>query len=86
MDMVKFKKENNGVQFVLLVNDIFSKYLWMLPLKDKKGQTAARAFEDKLRDGIQPAKLRTDKGQGQEFRSRAFNSVLTDHSIKQFYS
>lgn len=29
MDMTKFKKENDGVQFVPLVIDIFSKYLWI---------------------------------------------------------
>lgn len=69
MDMTKFKKENVGVQFVLLVIDIFSKYLWMRPLKDKKGPTTARAFEDIFREGRQPTKLRTDKGQ--EFRSKS---------------
>lgn len=46
IDMTKFKKENDGVQFELLVIDIFSKYVWMRPLKDKKGPTTARAFED----------------------------------------
>lgn len=45
MDMAKFKKENDGVQYVLLVIDIFSKYLWMQPIKDKKGPTTARAFK-----------------------------------------
>lgn len=55
----------------------------MRPLKDKKGPTTARAFEDILREGRQPTKLRTDKGQ--EFRSKAFNTVLTDRNI-HFYS
>lgn len=82
MDMTKFKKENDGVQYVLLVIDIFSKYLWMQPLKDKKGPTTARAFENILSEGRQPTKLRTDKGQ--EFRSKAFNTVLTDRNIKHF--
>lgn len=84
MDMTKFRKENDGVQYVLLVIDIFSKYLWMQPLKDKKGPTTARAFENILSEGRQPTKLRTDKGQ--EFRSIAFNNVLTDRNIKHFYS
>lgn len=77
MDMTKFKKD--GVQFVLLVIDIFSKYVWMRPLKNKKGSTTAWAFEDILREGRQPTKLRTDKGL--EFRSKAFNNVLTDRNI-----
>lgn len=61
MDMTKFKKENDGVQFVLLVIDIFSKYVWMRHLKDKKGPTTARAVEDILSEGRQPTKLRTEK-------------------------
>lgn len=67
------------IQYVLLVIDIFSKYLWMQPLKDKKGPTTARAFENILSEGRQPTKLRTEKGQ--EFRSKAFNNVLTDRNI-----
>lgn len=84
MDMTKFKKENDGAQFVLLVIDIISKYVWMRPLKDKKGPTTARAFEDILREGRQPTKIRTDKGQ--EFGSKAFNNVLTDRNIQHLYS
>lgn len=72
-DMTKIRKENDRVQYVLLVVDIFSKYLWMQPLKDKKGPTTARAFENILSEGRQLTKLCTDKGQ--EFRSKAFNNV-----------
>lgn len=61
MDMTKFKKENDGVQFVFLVIDIFSKYVWIRNLKDKKGPTTARAVGDILREGRQPTKLRTEK-------------------------
>lgn len=84
MDMTIFKKENNGAQFVLLVIDIISKYVWMRPLKDKKGPTTARAFEDILREGRQPTKIRTDKGQ--EFGSKTFNNVFTDRNIQHLYS
>lgn len=84
MDMTKFEKENDGVQFVLLVIDIFSKYVWMRPLKDKKGPTTAWSLEDILREGRQLTKLRIDKGQ--ELRSKAFNNVLTDRNIQHFYS
>ena len=37
IDMTKFAKYNHGYTFILVVIDIFSKYLWMRPLKDKKG-------------------------------------------------
>lgn len=56
----------------------------MRPLKDKKGPTTPRAFEDILREGRQTTKIRTYKGQ--EFRSKAFNNVLTDRNIQHLYS
>ena len=46
MDMSKFSKENSGYSFILVVIDIFSKFSWMKPLKDKKGQSVTAAFQD----------------------------------------
>ena len=42
---------NDGVTFLLLVIDIFSKYGWVIPLKDKKGKTVAEALKIYLRKG-----------------------------------
>ena len=35
-DMKAFKDYNDGYTFLLLVIDIFSKYGWVIPLKNKK--------------------------------------------------
>ena len=35
-DMQLISKFNNGFRFLLCVIDIFSKYVWVAPLKDKK--------------------------------------------------
>jgi hypothetical protein len=37
MDMTKFANYNNGYNFILVVIDIFSKYVWLRRLKDRKG-------------------------------------------------
>ena len=37
---------SKGIRFLLCVNDIFSKYAWVVPLKDKKGVTIADAFQN----------------------------------------
>lgn len=37
MDMVKFARYNEGYMYVLVVIDVLSKFLWMRPLKGKKG-------------------------------------------------
>ena len=36
---------NKGFRFLLCVIDIFSKYAWFVPLKDKKGMTITNAFQ-----------------------------------------
>ena len=37
-------KIDKGIRFLLCVIDIFSKYAWVVPLKDKKGITIVNAF------------------------------------------
>ena len=36
---------NKGIRFLLGVTDIFSKYAWVIPLKDKKGVTITNDFQ-----------------------------------------
>ena len=43
-DMTALNKDNEGINFLLLVIDIFSKYGWIIPLKNKKGETVANAL------------------------------------------
>lgn len=63
MDMVKYAKWNQGIKFILLVIDTFSKYVWLRPLRHKTGEEVAAAFDDILTtSGRVPAKLITDKG------------------------
>ena len=43
--MQLISKFNKGFRFLLCVIDIFSKYAWVVPLKDKKGVSIADAFQ-----------------------------------------
>jgi len=43
--MQAFSKFNRGVRYLLTMMDVFSKYGWMLPLKDKTGKSVADAFK-----------------------------------------
>ena len=62
-EMQAFSKFNCGVRYLLSVIDVFSKYCWMLPLKDKTGKSVADAFKEIFKKSKQkPEKLWTDKG------------------------
>ena len=60
-DMTALSKDNEGINFLLLVIDIFSKYGWIIPLKNKKGETVANALKTIFKER-KPEKLWTDKG------------------------
>ena len=44
-DMELLSKYNKGIRFLLCVIDIFSKYAWAVPLKDKKVLSIVKAFQ-----------------------------------------
>ena len=44
-DMQLLSRYNKGIKFLLCVFDIFSKYAWVVPLKDKKGISIVKAFQ-----------------------------------------
>ena len=48
--MQLISKFNKGFRFLLCVIDIFSKYVWVVSSKDKKGVTIVDAFQKVLDD------------------------------------
>ena len=62
-DMQLLSKYNKGIRFLLCVVDIFSKYAWIVPLKDRKGVSIATAFQNILKQSNRkPNKIWVDKG------------------------
>ena len=62
-DMQLIRTFNKKLRFLLCVIDLFSKYAWGLPLKDKKGVTIANAFQNILNDSKRKLnKIWVDKG------------------------
>ena len=75
--MSSYSKENKGYKYILAVIDVFSKYGWMIPLKNKSGIAVAEAF-NKIK-GRHPEKLWVDKGS--EFYNKHVKSLF-----KEIYS
>ena len=44
-DMQSLGKYNNGIKYILYVIDLFSKYAWVIPIKDKQGTSIVNAFK-----------------------------------------
>ena len=77
--MRAFSKDNNGVNFLLLVIDTFSKYGWIVPLKNKKGETVAKALKNIFKER-KPEKLWTDKGR--EFYNKDVKGLVELYSTE----
>ena len=61
--MQLISKFNKGFRWLLCVIDIFSKYVWVVPLKDKKGITITNTFYKSLKEcNRKPNKIWVDKG------------------------
>ncbi|PIK43278.1 hypothetical protein BSL78_19869 [Apostichopus japonicus] len=82
VDVRQLSRQNRGFKYLLTCIDIFSKYAWVIPLKDKTGTSLKRAFLDILKDGRQPRKLQTDKGS--EFFNRQVKNLLIEKDIHLF--
>jgi len=73
VDLIDFQKYNErGFKWILTVVDVFSKYLWARPLKNKSAEEVKEAFSCIFKER-RPIVLQTDNSK--EFK----NTVLADY-------
>ena len=82
-DMRLFSKFNKGIKYLLCVIDLFSKYAFVVPLKDKKGVSIVNAFQSILdKSGRKQNKIWVD--QGSEFYNDVFKKWLKNNDISMY--
>lgn len=60
--MSSLSKFNSGIKFLLIVIDIFSRFVWVQPLRNKTGKEVVEGFKQIVQKGRKCKKLTTDKG------------------------
>ena len=79
-DMQSLSRKNKGVKYLLCVIDLYSKYVFVIPLKDKKGISILNAFDKIIKQSNRkPNKIWVD--QGGEFYNNIFKKWLSDNDI-----
>ena len=73
-DMQSLRKYNKGIKDLLCAIDLFSKYAWVIPLKDKKGTSIVNAFQKIISRERRPNKIWLDEGS--EFYNQSFKGLL----------
>ena len=81
--MQSLSKYNKGIKYSLCVIDLFSKYAWFVPIKDKKGTSIVNVFQKILSDSNRkPNKTWLD--QGSEFYNKSFKDFLKINNIEMY--
>ena len=81
-DTSNISDENNGIKYLLFVIDIFSKYLWIKPLKNKTAKDVVKALKNILNKCRKCKKLRSDNGK--EFNNNIMKTFLKNEGIYYF--
>ena len=79
--MQSLSKYNKGIKYLLCAIDLFSKYAWVVPIKDKKGPSIVNAFK-KIISKCKPNKIWVD--QGSEFYNKSFKDFLKINNIEMY--
>ena len=79
-DMQSLSRKNKGIKCLLCAIDLFSKYAFVIPLKDKKGISIVSAFNKIIKQSNRkPNKIWVD--QGGEFYNNIFEKWLSNNDI-----
>ena len=81
--MQSLSRKNKGIKYLLCAIDLYSKYAFVIPLKDKKGISIVNAFNKIIKQSNRkPNKIWVD--QGGEFCNNVFEKWLSDNDINMY--
>lgn len=83
-DVSNIASHNDGYKFLLVLIDIFSRYLFIVPLKNKHHQNIVDGLKLVFQKRRKPNTLRTDKGS--EFKNRWVKAFLKKEGIHAIYT
>ena len=82
VEMGSLSEWYEGIRYLLMVIDVFSKYGWIRTLKNKRGDTVANAFVSIFNEGRTPKKLWIDKGR--EFWNKNVEEVMKKFGVERY--
>ena len=80
--MQSLSKCNKGIKYLLCAINLFSKYAWVIPIKDKKSPSIVNAFRKIFSEVRKPNKIWLD--QGSEFYNKSFTDFLKMNNIEMY--
>ena len=84
LDLPGLSKENDGYKFIVSVNDMLSKYVWLVPLKSKHGKELKNALQT-LFEKMKRRPQRVQRNKGIKFLNSHVQSLFK-HLHKKFFT
>lgn len=81
-DMSDLAADNDGEKWIMTVIDVFSRFAWAVPMKNKTAAASWEAFSVILSSGRKPEKLWSDKGK--EFWNTTWTAHLKPLGVVQY--
>ena len=81
-DMQSRSTYNKGFKYLLCAINLFSKYVWVVSLKEKRGISIVNAFQKIVSKGRKPNKICVD--QGGEFYNKLFKRFFKINNIEMY--
>lgn len=82
-DLQSLQSHNDQFRYLMCVIDVFSKYAWVLPIRDKTGHTLTQSLKSVLKSsGRKPLAIQSDKGS--EFKNKVVQTFLKKSNIHFF--
>ena len=81
-DMQSLSKYDKGYKYLLCAIGLFSKYAWVVPLKDKQGTSIVNTFQKIISKGRKSNKILVD--QCSEFYNNSFKDFLKINNIEMY--
>ena len=83
LDFQKFSAENDGYKYLCVIIDVFTKFVWGKPLKNKGGKTIVKSLALLLMTE-RPKLIQADKGS--EFRNKEVSKMLEAFGPRLYHS
>lgn len=83
VDLQKYSKQNKHIKYLLVVIDVFSKFVFVKSLKTKTGLEVTNAFKEIIKER-KPEKIWSDKGS--EYVNSTFKKFLKENDIELYHT
>ncbi len=85
MDMTSLSKHNDGIRYLMVIIDLFSRFLWVYPLQTKHGKVIEHVLSSHFETQSRKPKL-FQSDSGSEYKNSLVKQLLKKLGIVQLFS